>query len=71
NLIIRTKSVEFMPFYLSLSTFLMSVSFFAIPNGVGTLLGIVQLLLYFYYKGGSVEDSLEPMVVSYALDGIL
>ncbi|KAL6884605.1 hypothetical protein ACP4OV_010541 [Aristida adscensionis] len=29
NLVIRTKSVEYMPFYLSLSMFLMSVSFFA------------------------------------------
>lgn len=28
NLVIQTKSVEFMPFYLSLSTFLMSGSFF-------------------------------------------
>ncbi|KAL0442580.1 UNVERIFIED_CONTAM: Bidirectional sugar transporter SWEET2a [Sesamum latifolium] len=29
NLVIRTKSVEYMPFYLSLATFLMSLSFFA------------------------------------------
>ena len=28
NLVIRTKSVEYMPFYLSLSTFLMSTAFF-------------------------------------------
>lgn len=29
KLVIKTRSVEFMPFYLSLSTFLMSLSFFA------------------------------------------
>ena len=29
NLVIRTKSVEYMPFYLSLATFVMSLSFFA------------------------------------------
>ena len=28
KLVIQTKSVEFMPFYLSISTFLMSISFF-------------------------------------------
>ncbi|KAI6687135.1 hypothetical protein NL676_023963 [Syzygium grande] len=50
NLVIRTKSVEFMPFYLSLSTFLMSTSFLLyglfnddvfvyVPNGIGTVLG--------------------------------
>ncbi|XVF79113.1 hypothetical protein PTKIN_Ptkin14bG0193400 [Pterospermum kingtungense] len=73
NLVIRTKSVEFMPFYLSLSTFLMSTSFFLygifnldafiyVPNGIGTILGIVQLALYFYFKRKSVEDSREPLV---------
>ncbi|ONI12277.1 hypothetical protein PRUPE_4G155700 [Prunus persica] len=76
NLVIRTKSVEFMPFYLSLSTFLMSTSFFLygifnydlfiyVPNGIGTILGIIQLALYFYYKDSSKEDSREPLIVPY------
>ncbi|KAK9093512.1 hypothetical protein Syun_028423 [Stephania yunnanensis] len=74
NLVIRTKSVEFMPFYLSLSTFLMSVSFFVygilkddafiyVPNGIGTLLGTAQLGLYAYYSRSSQEDSREPLIV--------
>ncbi|KAJ4726522.1 Bidirectional sugar transporter SWEET [Melia azedarach] len=77
NLVIQTKSVEFMPFYLSLSTFLLSTSFFLygilnwdafiyVPNGVGTILGIIQLVLYFYYKGTSREESRDPLIVSYA-----
>ncbi|KAJ8498337.1 hypothetical protein OPV22_008889 [Ensete ventricosum] len=76
NLVIRTRSVEFMPFYLSLATFLMSISFFAygmllhdffiyIPNGIGTVLGVVQLLLYAYYSRKSVEESRLPLVASY------
>uniref|UniRef100_A0A803LW13 Bidirectional sugar transporter SWEET n=1 Tax=Chenopodium quinoa TaxID=63459 RepID=A0A803LW13_CHEQI len=54
RLVIRTKSVEYMPFYLSLSSFLMSMSFFTygmlnwdafiyVPNGIGALLAIIQL----------------------------
>ncbi|OVA00198.1 SWEET sugar transporter [Macleaya cordata] len=77
NLVIRTKSVEFMPFYLSLSTFLMSVSFFAygmlkydpfiyVPNGIGTILGAVQLALYAYFSRTSGDDSREPLIVSFA-----
>ncbi|KAL5061681.1 hypothetical protein RYX36_023418 [Vicia faba] len=76
NLVIRTKSVEFMPFYLSLSTFLMSVSFFLygllsddvfiyLPNGIGTGLAMIQLVLYFYFKSSSCDDSREPLIVSY------
>ncbi|GMP53525.1 hypothetical protein CsSME_00018967 [Camellia sinensis var. sinensis] len=75
NVVIRTRSVEFMPFYLSLSTFLMSTSFFLygilngdpfiyVPNGIGTILGIVQLALFFYYKNTSGEVSREPLIVS-------
>uniref|UniRef100_A0A5B6Z1F9 Bidirectional sugar transporter SWEET n=1 Tax=Davidia involucrata TaxID=16924 RepID=A0A5B6Z1F9_DAVIN len=77
NLVIRTRSVEFMPFCLSLSTFLMSTSFFLygyfnldpfvyVPNGIGTILGIVQLVLYSHYKNTSREDCREPLIVSYA-----
>ncbi|KAA0050236.1 bidirectional sugar transporter SWEET2 [Cucumis melo var. makuwa] len=77
NLVIRTKSVEFMPFYLSLSTFLMSISFFLYglfnydlfvyaPNGIGTMLGSVQLVLYCYFSRVAREESREPLIVSYA-----
>lgn len=76
NLVIRTRSVEFMPFYLSLATFLMSISFFAygmllhdffiyIPNGIGTVLGVLQLLLYAYYSRKSREESRQPLLVSH------
>lgn len=74
NLVIRTRSIEFMPFYLSLSTFLMSLSFFAygmlkhdffiyIPNGIGSLLGAAQLLLYAYYSRASTQDVRRPLLV--------
>ncbi|XP_038986119.1 bidirectional sugar transporter SWEET2a-like [Phoenix dactylifera] len=78
NLVIRRRSVEFMPFYLSLATFLMSISFFAygmlkhdffiyVPNGIGTILGVVQLFLYAYYSRKSRQDSTSrlPLLVSY------
>ncbi|XP_044953644.1 bidirectional sugar transporter SWEET2a [Hordeum vulgare subsp. vulgare] len=76
NLVIRTKSVEYMPFYLSLSMSLMSVSFFAygallddffiyVPNGVGTVLGVVQLLLYAYYRKGSRDEARRPLLVTH------
>ncbi|KAG0539070.1 hypothetical protein BDA96_03G290900 [Sorghum bicolor] len=61
GLVIRTECVEFMPFYLSLSTFLMSASFamyglllrdffIYFPNGLGVILGAMQLVLYAYYS---------------------
>ncbi|XP_059064310.1 bidirectional sugar transporter SWEET3b-like [Cryptomeria japonica] len=61
RLVIRTKSVEFMPFYLSLFCFLTS-SFWLIygalghdlyimsPNFLGVPLSVVQLVLYCVYK---------------------
>ncbi|KAJ0985838.1 hypothetical protein J5N97_004194 [Dioscorea zingiberensis] len=62
GLVIRTKSVEYMPFYLSLASFLNGIDwtiygfihfdiFVVLPNGLGALLGLAQLVLYAcYYK---------------------
>ncbi|GLT49663.1 hypothetical protein SLA2020_232070 [Shorea laevis] len=62
KMVIRTKSVEYMPFYLSLASFANGVTwtiyavlpfdpFICIPNGLGTLSGLGQLILYAtYYK---------------------
>ncbi|KAF5774706.1 putative SWEET sugar transporter [Helianthus annuus] len=57
KLVITTKSVEFMPFFLSLFSLLNGVSwtvyalirfdpYIVIPNGLGSLLGAAQLILY-------------------------
>ncbi|ESW32188.1 hypothetical protein PHAVU_002G300900 [Phaseolus vulgaris] len=62
KLVIKTKSVEYMPFYFSLASFGNGVAwttyalirfdpFITIPNGLGTLLAVAQLVLYAtYYK---------------------
>ncbi|PIN10880.1 hypothetical protein CDL12_16529 [Handroanthus impetiginosus] len=61
RLVIKTKSVEFMPFFLSLFVFLCGTSWFvfgligkdpfvAIPNGFGCGLGAAQLILYAIYR---------------------
>ncbi|CAI9762584.1 unnamed protein product [Fraxinus pennsylvanica] len=57
KLVITTRSVEFMPFFLSLFSFLNGVSwtayglvrfdpFIVAPNGMGSLLGLAQIILY-------------------------
>ncbi|KAL6567330.1 Bidirectional sugar transporter SWEET2a [Orobanche gracilis] len=77
NLVIRTKSIEYMPFHLSFATLLMSLSFFvygmfkqdpfiSVPNGVGAILGIIQLVLYFSYSTSYVEVSRKPLLESNA-----
>lgn len=62
RLVIKTRSVEYMPFFLSLFCFLCGTSWFiygllgqdpfvAVPNGFGCALGAIQLILYtIYYK---------------------
>ncbi|PHU18979.1 Bidirectional sugar transporter SWEET2a [Capsicum chinense] len=76
NLVIRTRSVEYMPFYLSLATFLMSLSFFAygmlkqdafiyVPNGIGGVLGAIQLILYWRYSRPN-EEPTRPLLESNA-----
>uniref|UniRef100_A0A7I4A942 Bidirectional sugar transporter SWEET n=2 Tax=Physcomitrium patens TaxID=3218 RepID=A0A7I4A942_PHYPA len=65
RMVIQTKSVEFMPFLLSLFVFLNSTTwtiyagvpetdlYILIPNGLGLLLGTTQLVLYAMYRGST------------------
>lgn len=41
------------------------VSQFQIPNGIGTILGIIQLLLYAYFRKGSREEAKLPLLVTH------
>lgn len=66
RIVIKTKSVEFMPFFLSLFVFLCGTSWFvfgllggdlfvSVPNGVGGGLGALQLILYIIYRNNKGE----------------
>ncbi|KAL6850120.1 hypothetical protein ACP4OV_020747 [Aristida adscensionis] len=68
--VIATKSVEFMPFYLSLFSFLSSALwmiygllgndlFIASPNFIGVPMGVLQLVLYCIYRKG--EEATEKV----------
>lgn len=64
GLVIRTRSVEYMPFALSLCNFMNGAIwtayslvtkdiFVGIPNGIGTISGIVQLSMYVIYRNAT------------------
>ncbi|RDY10758.1 Bidirectional sugar transporter N3, partial [Mucuna pruriens] len=75
--VVRTKSVEFMPFNLSFTLTLSAIMWFgyglflkdiciALPNVLGFVLGLLQMLLYTIYRKGNKktntnEKSLEPL----------
>ncbi|XP_059280157.1 bidirectional sugar transporter SWEET1-like isoform X2 [Lycium ferocissimum] len=71
-LVIKSKSVEYMPVFLSLSVLICSTSwsifallgkdpFILVPNVVGTLLGAVQLILYTIYRDNRREVKKDEM----------
>ncbi|XP_016464291.2 bidirectional sugar transporter SWEET1 isoform X1 [Nicotiana tabacum] len=75
RLVIKSKSVEYMPFFLSLSVFINSTSwsifsllgkdpFIFVPNAAGTILGAAQLILYVVYrdKKGVKKDEINESV---------
>lgn len=66
RMVIRTKSTEFMPFFLSLFVLIYAISWFiigllhqdpflAVGSGLGTGLGIIQLIMYARYRNNPAE----------------
>ncbi|XP_021771668.1 bidirectional sugar transporter SWEET1-like [Chenopodium quinoa] len=80
RLVIKTKSVEYMPFLLSLFCFLCGTSWFifgligrdpfvAVPNGFGTALGAMQLILYFiYYDKNKIPEEKRKTTTEHAVE---
>ncbi|KAF8030828.1 hypothetical protein BT93_D0121 [Corymbia citriodora subsp. variegata] len=79
RLVIKTKSVEFMPFFLSVFGLLCAVSwsvfglinrdlFVIVPNAFGSGLGLAQMLLYALYHKRSRQDDDVVKVESLEMD---
>ncbi|KAF6170488.1 hypothetical protein GIB67_031896 [Kingdonia uniflora] len=78
RLVIETRSVEFMPFLLSLAMFLCGTFWFvfgllghdpfiSVPNGVGCGLGALQLILYAIYRNNKRDgDGTNPTATATA-----
>ncbi|KAJ6676705.1 RAG1-ACTIVATING PROTEIN 1 [Salix viminalis] len=68
RMVIKTKSVKYMPFYLSLANFTNGLVWLiyglldfdinlVLPNGLGALSGLIQLILYgIYYRSTKWDD---------------
>ncbi|KAG5230136.1 hypothetical protein OIU77_007723 [Salix suchowensis] len=68
RMVIKTKSVKYMPFYLSLANFTNGLIWLiyglldfdinlVLPNGLGALSGLIQLILYgIYYRSTKWDD---------------
>ncbi|CAI9112597.1 OLC1v1013065C1 [Oldenlandia corymbosa var. corymbosa] len=79
--VITTKSVKFMPFYLSLANFANGSIWFSyaflkfdpwvlIPNGLGALSGAIQLILYAtYYRTTNWDEEENPSQVEMSDSG--
>ncbi|CAN1254567.1 Bidirectional sugar transporter SWEET6b, partial [Linum perenne] len=75
KMVIETRSVEYMPFFLSLACFangacwtayaLIRIDWFlVIPNGSGALLGLVQLILYATFYKSTKKQIAERVAAS-------
>ncbi|GMY24898.1 bidirectional sugar transporter SWEET5 [Fagus crenata] len=74
--VIRTKSVKFMPFFLSLAYFCNGIVwliyallkfdlFILVPNCCGAVLGMVQLILYAIYYRSTQWDTTQHVQLAY------